>query len=257
MLNIYSKQQLTNLYVEQKLSIHKIGEILNVSGSTVSRWLKKFNIQIRNDPKRFDSLRFLSDLQKEFIIGSLLGDGNLDYHSGKRLTTCRLRFCHGIKQIDYVIWKKELLGQLVQQDLNINRQKTRNSTACVMQTINHPEFIKYYNMFYDNEKVVPKNISEYLTPFGLAVWFMDDGWRDPLYRKAIFCTDSFTLEDNELLKNVLSEKFNINANVTKNGDKHFRLHLYKDNVDKLNEIIKPYIIPSMLYKINDDIVRTT
>lgn len=257
MLNIYLQQQIKELYVDQKQSIHKVGEKLNVSGNTISRWLKELGIPIRNNPRRFSSIPGLSEIQKEFVVGSLLGDGNLHYRSGNRSTSCRLRFCHSIKQIEYLIWKKSLLGDLAQQDLNINRQKGRNSTACVIQSITHSDFINYYNVFYyDGTKVIPGNIEEMLTDFGLAIWFMDDGWRDRECRKAIFCTDSFTLSENEILQDALLSKFNIRTRITKSGKKHHRLHVYGDNVDILTEIIKPHIIPSMLYKINDDIVRT-
>lgn len=238
------KEKLLNLYEEYK-SIHKVGSILKVSGDTVSRWLKYYQIKILNDPKRFDNLREikLSNLQKEFVVGSLLGDGNID----KKANHSRLRFCHGAKQIEYLNWKREMLSQLVVQHNNIVIQKTRNSTMNSFQTISHPELTEYYNLFYNNKiKIVPQNIQQILTPFSIAVWFMDDGWRSQQYRSALFCTDSFTLKENQLLVDALQNKFDIKTKLLNSSN---RIVLYKEEVDKLSNLIKPYIIPSMTYKL--------
>ena len=43
-----SKEILKKLY-EDTNSIHKTGTLLNVSGDTVSRWLKYYNLIIKND----------------------------------------------------------------------------------------------------------------------------------------------------------------------------------------------------------------
>jgi len=239
-----SKDDLIILYIDLK-SIHKVGKELNVSGNTISRWLKFYSIKVLNDPKRFSYIKDKSftDIQNQFIVGSMLGDGNIDFSRG----SARLRFCHGSGQIEYLKWKKEILGDLVQQDIGIYTQKERNSTAILIQTIQHQEFEKYYEKFYYNgKKVIPKDIQNILTPFGLAVWYMDDGSKIKDSRGLVLCTDSFSTNENLLLVDVLKNKFNIISNLRNSSN---RICIYGDEVDKFFDLIKDYIIPSMHYKL--------
>lgn len=61
------------------------------------------------------------------------------------------------------------------------------------------ETIYYYQIFYlVGRKVVPKNISEILTPRALVYWFMDDGTRCH-FSSYLSCTDCFTREDMNIL----------------------------------------------------------
>ena len=51
----------------------------------------------------------LTNLQFEVIVGTLLGDGRLDKPSNGN---ARLQVRHSIKQLEYVVFKRELLGSL-------------------------------------------------------------------------------------------------------------------------------------------------
>jgi hypothetical protein len=246
-----SEIELKNLYVDQNLSIHKVGKIINVSGDTVSRWLKYYNVKLRNDPTRFNYIRNinLSKIQYDLLIGSMLGDGNLDYSCGSRSESCRLRFCHSVKQLEFLQYKKDILEQLVQQNIIFYNQTNRNSHECSIQTISHPMFISTYKQFYKNKiKFVPDDIANLINDFSLAIWLMDDGWKRKNQRTIILCTDSFLQQDQEKLVNALLCKFEINSKIIRNG-KNWRIKISKDNVDKLVSIVKPYIIPLMTYKI--------
>lgn len=74
-----------------------------------------------------------------------------------------------------------------------------------------------------------------------------------MYRKdrggVIICTDSFSLEDTELLKTVLIEKFELLVSVQKHGENAYRLYIQKKSIDKLINLVKPYFISRMVYKL--------
>ena len=55
-------------------------------------------------------------------------------------------------------------------------------------------------------KIVPVFIGEYLTPFGLALWIMDDGSRQK-GQGIYLATHSFNYEDVQTLSNLLIEKY--------------------------------------------------
>lgn len=67
-------------------------------------------------------------------------------------------------------------------------------------------------MFYSNgKKVVPLNISDYLTPLVLAVLIKGDGaWT---FYGVRIATNSFELKEVELLKNVLKSKYKLEPTI--------------------------------------------
>ena len=99
------------------------------------------------------------------------------------------------------------------------------------------------------KKVIPLNISEYLTPLALAVWVMDDGGR--ANNGVRIAANSFTLKEVELLSDVLKSKYNL-ENTIQNiyKENQYSLYIKKQSVNNLRSIIGPYIHPSMLYKLD-------
>jgi hypothetical protein len=88
----------------------------------------------------------LNSLQRELIVGSLLGDA---YLMPTTVGYC-FRVNHGLQQRAYVDWKFKLLAQYV-------RTPPRESGSCYyFRTVTHPEFSTYRKLFYlDSRKIVP------------------------------------------------------------------------------------------------------
>jgi hypothetical protein len=82
---------------------------------------------------------------------------------------------------------------------------------------------------------------------------MDDGFKSG--RGICLCTESFTLAEVELLKNVLEFKFGLTVTIqirnTSGGTLGYRLYISsrKRSRDKLLSLIGFYPIPSMNYKL--------
>ena len=69
----------------------------------------------------------------------------------------------------------------------------------------------------------------------------------------ILCTDSYTLGEVKLLKNVLIKKFGFNCKLvwkrkSSKGVDQYRVRIKSNSMDKLIELVSPYMVPSMLYK---------
>ena len=83
-----------------------------------------------------------------------------------------------------------------------------------------------------------------------------DGYWDVSIKTVIICTDNFTLGEVELLISVLSEKFGIVSTLKKrikvNKETCWRIRFSSksDNINKLINLVRPFFIPSMLYKLN-------
>jgi hypothetical protein len=105
-------------------------------------------------------------------------------------------------------------------------------------------------------KVVPLNISELLTPRGLAHWLMGDGYWDTAGKTVLICTDNFTEIEVELLIKTLKDNFDLLATkkrrIKANKEVCWRIRLSgkSENITKLRTLVKPYFIPSLNYKLN-------
>jgi len=108
-------------------------------------------------------------------------------------------------------------------------------------------------MFYklqDNRyiKIIPQDLEKYLTPLALAIWFMDDGSR--INKTVRIATNCFAKSDLEFLCELLKNKYNLDASIQKSGlGKGYILYIKTSSLNKFIEIVKPFILPSMLYKL--------
>ena len=180
----------------------------------------------------------LNSLQRELIVGSLLGDA---YLMPTTSGFC-FRVNHGLHQREYVDWKFKLLAEFV-------RTPPRESGSCYyFRTVTHPEFSDYREFFYSNSRnIVPMDLlNKQFTEFSLAVWLMDDGAVD---RKQLrLNTQSFSFSENEALASLLRAKFGIEARLNRDKD-HYRLRINNASISRLKHLVGPYLIPSMLYKL--------
>ena len=182
--------------------------------------------------------RELNTLQFDLVIGSLLGDGYL------MKTTCgySFRVNHGLSQIPYVDWKYEILASFVQT-------KPKRCGKCYyFRTISHPAFVDLRTKFYKGQNKIAAIdlLKERLNPFMVAVWIMDDGSKDG--RQLRINSQSFSKDDNIILQELLRAKLGIDTSLNRDKER-FRLRVQSKSMDRLLRLIRPYIIPSMLYKL--------
>ncbi len=113
----------------------------------------------------------LSELQKEIVIGTILGDGCLI--SSRSGQAARLQVRHNRKHQEYVEWKYNFFTDWV---LTSPRLDPFNS-SWYFRTVSHPALMEIKRLFYNgNQRFVPNNVVNILrSPLSLAVWLMDDG----------------------------------------------------------------------------------
>jgi len=113
-----------------------------------------------------------------------------------------------------------------------------------------------YDSFYAVEKgkkikKVPIWIEEFITPIGLAHWIMQDGSRQKGQGVNI-ATHSFTLKECEFLSGILYKKYNLTTTIIKSGyENQWRIAIWKESMPTLVNIIKPYVVDEMKYKLKD------
>lgn len=181
----------------------------------------------------------LSEKQLDLIIGSLLGDG----HLAKTTAGYAFRVNHGLAQKEYVLWKYQLLKDLVRS------APKQSSRSFFFRTITHQKFDQLYDQFYKSgqkQLLDFEFLASKLNPFILAVWIMDDGSRD--WNSIRLNSQSFSLKENQTLQKLLQAKLGIDSSLNRDKDR-YRIRISKNSVNKVIEIAKPHIIPSMLYKL--------
>lgn len=241
-------------------TIKKIAEWYEISPPSISRLLKANNREPTSIDRKYDVLRQtpINSIQKQIIVGTLLGDGCLYKDSTKG--NYKLSFGHCKAQAQYFHWKISMLDPFI-NTYRENVDKRGNSIMLNTATICHQDFNQIADMFYDKSRVkhVPKNLDIYMTPLTLAVWYQDDGNLKSGVN-ARFATMSFTEDENCQLRDYLKSCFDINSKVmsyTYKQKQYYQLTLNKKNTQKMSDIIRPHVTECMNYKLMPQSSTTT
>jgi len=193
---------------------------------------------------------FLSDRQREILIGTILGDGHLEKLYIPELS--RLKIEHSYKQKEYVDWFYEEFKSWVRTK---PKQKIKKAFGKIHKnygfcTYGHRLLGNFQKDFYvEKKKVIPDNLSENMTPLSLAVWYMDDGSIKSNKHKGVFInTQSFSGKDVKILQSILKNKFGLTS-TTRKDETGEQIYLGGNYGEEFIKIIELFVIPSMRYKI--------
>ncbi len=243
------------MYLEKHKTIQEIAKYFGVNKQKVFYYFKKYDIRKVERWQRY-GLKHFTVKQREYLFGSLLGDDCLI--KGKARKYPYLSVAHSVKQREYVEWKYNIWKQIVPG--GIKRNVSIKTPFGVSHTgrfhaAAHPDFTEFFKMFYQNGgKIVSAEILRNLTPFSLAVWYMDDGSYDRYRGRIRIATNSFSLEENNLIKSYFEEAWGIGANIGTtytNGRRYPYIWFNTEDTIKFFNIIKHHILlPLFGYKID-------
>ena len=207
----------------------------------------------------------LSLIQREILVGIMLGDGHLvpstAKHNRSNPATYRLVVLQSDDHKDYLfhlydIFKDLTLSAPCYYEFSDKRNPGKVYKRWSFGTILQPCLRFYGQQFYQYDKVndkyskiVPKNICKYLEARSLAYWYMDDGaakWHGRSLGLR-YCTDSFTLSEVHCLMVCLNIKFNLKCTKQRKGGNN-RIYVKQESYYKIKNLIFSYLIPSMMYK---------
>nr|ACZ52950.1 endonuclease-like protein [Bryopsis hypnoides] len=197
--------------------------------------------------------------QNALIIGTLLGDGFLQ----KRAQKVRLRICHSYRQKEYVDWKYRVLRSFCERTQPPKKFIRQIGTDYLFATQSEKNFVYYHNLFYQKQQqryvkiIRPELIQEMQSCLSLAVWWMDDGSARTDCNAGRLATQSYSLEEHQILQQCLMTNFEINSAIVrhtaKNNKVQYSLSIPAKNkqFDKFISLISPYVyqIPSMMHKL--------
>jgi LAGLIDADG DNA endonuclease family protein len=166
-------------------------------------------IEIINDPVP----QKLNKIQKQYLIGSMLGDGHLDFQ--EKAANCRLHIVRKLDDIEYLKLEAKIFDNLCKinpikvKDI-FDKRTNKTYHQSYFRTRNCPALNDFYKIWYDKNgvKILPKNLQ--LTPLILLIWFLDDGFVSIKVKKDIgrlnlvLNTQSFSKQENLYLAKLLS-----------------------------------------------------
>lgn len=197
----------------------------------------------------------LTEEQWEVLYGSLLGDMTIEKPTGKN---ARPVISHGGEQEAYFDYKCKLFENLIGK-INKNERFDKRTNKYYhkyqVKFFTHPIYTKLREELYPNGvKTVSQKWLDKITPKGLAFWFMDDG-----NNSGVLATNSFSYEECKLIKDWLKDKWNMEVTIEhQKGKSGVQYVIYFTSSAKkiLYNLIKPYIIPEMTYKIQGWILKS-
>jgi hypothetical protein len=185
----------------------------------------------------------LNSTQLQLIVGTLLGDGCLLI--SRNLRSARLQIRHSTKHQEYVMWKYQILKNLVKTKARIDK----HNNSFYFRTRYKYCLKQLYELFYPlGKKLIPNDIGDYLiSPLALATWLMDDGNGYKNYSGFRISTYGFNLSDNQRLQQCLDRNFDLKTSLCTDKKGH-QILILSQSSNRLKNIIQPYITSCMKYK---------
>ena len=201
----------------------------------------------------------LNSLQREVLIGAMLGDGTL--RKEKNAVNVNFKYDLTIATKEVVVLVYSIFQDLVGTP-PATAKKAKSQDTFWFRTYRLKELRHWQKLFYtidahgDNVRRVPNQLHKWITPLSLAIWFMDDGSKD-IKAGYYLHTQCFTQGEVKKLQQILGNKFHLEVSIQKDdkqkkNKKFFRLYILQSSVPKFNALVEPFILPCMRYKLHEN-----
>jgi hypothetical protein len=214
-----------------------------------------------------------TQIQHDLLAGSLLGDGSLQTETGRtwRYRALQKSDDRALQKSDdraYLMEKYRILEPFCKtpprESETFDERTNKSYFRYSFNTLQLPELKYYGDMFYSYDpttklyrKDVPLNVEKILTPRALAFFYMDDGALKWLYHSNAMriCTENFSVVGVNRLQKALNKNFDLNTSLTKkvltSGEIRYRIAIKEGDSSAFREVIKPFLIDCMRYKVSD------
>lgn len=198
----------------------------------------------------------LSDQQFQVVLGSLMGDGNLSPNLHDR-NGVRFRLGHGAKQVDYLAWKTELMGN-IKHSVRENERGAKFVDFTPLAELAELQRAVYLG---DGKKFLSDEYLKALTPLALAIWYMDDGSfalrsNGSQGRTAggsgriEICVETMSEGSQVRLRDYLQDVHELDVRLRHAGSAGKAVMVFSTAASaKFQELVAPYMAPSMEYKL--------
>jgi hypothetical protein len=208
-------------------------------------------------------IKKLSKEQKSLLIGLLLGDGTIS-------SNCVFKLSHSEAQREYLEWKVGLLdvhgikNNGVKEYISSCGYNTGKKVLYSQMSLN-PTIKALRRTVYTPKKHITRKLLNWITPLGLAIWYMDDGCinvntskqRSSIQHtiKIATCVD---LDTAQVIIDYFKEVWDVQFRPFKEGAGTYSVaSSTESDCAAFIQIIRPYVeqVPSLLYKIRDNFTK--
>lgn len=210
-----------------------------------------FNSKYWQDWKK--NLPMIDSKLFQLILGMVLSDASMYRVSREAL----VKFEQGVDQKDFLFHlfeecKMDCFMTEPGMRKHIHGPKEGEVKSYWFKTFSHKSFSIIWDLFYD-DTTVKKSINSgiiinHLNEIGLAYWVIGDGSLHREGRVLTLHTQGFSQDENKMLSEELNIKFGFKSKVVKHKNK-FVVQFTTSDANKLHDLLKPYLIPSMIYKL--------
>lgn len=256
-MSTITKEVLENLYIAENKNDKEIAKFFGLSFVTIGNLRRKYGIKGINPQHRkfIDNPQSeLTHRQKSILFGSLLGDSCI---KSRNNSSAYLSVSHSNKQKSYIDWLYEEFKSICVRPPQEYISKGKYITY-ELASESRKDLKEIKNKVYTPVKKINSWWLEQIDDLSLAVWYMDDGTLSYINKiKSIFsfATNSFTMEENYLLSNMLDIKFNIKSEVkpiNKKDKIQYNLLISDCSFEDFKRIIAPNIVKDLHYKLPGD-----
>ena len=195
--------------------------------------------------------------QKSILISLFIGDGCLRRPNEGSV---QAEIGHSIKQESYCLYKAKLLHSIIGGNMpNLKYRISSLNTETCRWVKTHRYFKTIRKWLYpNNKKTITRHLLDKLSPQGIAIWYMDDGWLairknpstgNPRSRHIGLGTYGFSYEEHLIMQKYFDEVWNIRFSIIK-YKKQFKLVAGSIEGTKFINLVKSYILPEFKYKID-------
>lgn len=233
-------------YMVEGLNHEEMAKEAKCSKRVIEKWCSERH---RLTQKYRQIHKELSNLQKDFIIGSLLGDGHID----KREFQPMFIISHAENQKDYLYWKHDLMKGFCNTSPTYYKAKESpfpNGKMYLCQP-HYRICTRIHDCLLTYRAMTKRELIDNLNEFSLAILMLDDGYRDRSNWEV--CLADILLEDREYFVKIMQDKFNLDSYLDFTDDRY--INFRAESSRKIDEIILeniPNDLDIIRYKITEN-----
>lgn len=194
-------------YIIEGLSHDEMAKEANCSKRVIKKWCCEKH-RLTQEYRKMNQC--LNDVQKELIIGSMLGDGHID----KREDCPIFIVSHANNQKDYLFWKYDILKNLCNKE-PVERQgcaKKFNGDTYLCQKYFRIE-TRILDCLKNIRDMEVKDLLDNITEFGFAIALLDDGSRSN--SNWTYCIAPYIEDDKQYMIKTFKDKFDLECHIKK------------------------------------------
>ncbi len=201
----------------------------------------------------------MDEVKRGRLIGMVLGDGHINTSGGKR----ELSVLHSLAQKEYCEHKAALVKMTLGGAFQVREYANGpgGKYRAVKFVSSHAYWGNLKSWCYPNGvKTYTRKVLDMLTPEGIAIWYMDDGsaranrntkgWVTSVATDiATMCSESECVVICDYFREVHQIEWKIRCRKGSPPEKAFYIQCNTEGSRQFAQLIRPYVIESMLYKL--------